>query len=202
MHVVVGTICIFAMCKLYTSPCHVYFSLRAVCLRRFPCTDVHSKRASHRFGHTYVWMGIPRRQTAITLQFKNPDGKWQRLSTIVHLCHHQISPPTGPISPSRAPNEGVGREATDAPCSFQPGSAEAWVVLSPCLFLCAGGLFFSPSANINKTCQGTSSPELPESKRDILGACSQLFQPVHTAGVNCLSTVRNHFINSGRGGED
>lgn len=119
----------------------------------------------------------------------------------MHLCHYQISSPMGPISPPRALNKVAGREVTDTPCSIQPGLRRSMCFRLACFFAVVDSFFF-PSANINKTCQGTSSPELPESKRDILGACSQLFQPVHTAGVNCLSTIRNHFINSGWGGDD
>lgn len=52
MHKVVVGICMFAMCKLYASACHAYFSLRVVRFHRFLCRDVHGKRASRIFEDT------------------------------------------------------------------------------------------------------------------------------------------------------
>lgn len=54
MHKVGGSICMFATCKVYASPCHAYFSLRVVCLHRFLCMDVHRKRASYTFLKTQL----------------------------------------------------------------------------------------------------------------------------------------------------
>lgn len=44
-----GSICVFAMCELYAPACREDFPLRVVSSRRFLCTGVLSKRASHRF---------------------------------------------------------------------------------------------------------------------------------------------------------
>ena len=54
MHMVLGGIRMFVMCKLYASACHAYFSLRVVCLHRFLCMDVHRKRALYTFLKTHL----------------------------------------------------------------------------------------------------------------------------------------------------
>lgn len=77
----------------------------------------------------------------------------------------------------------------DTPSSFQPGLTEAmgWVFGLPVPL--RRRIFFVPSANINKTCQGTSSPGLPESRTRHTWSMQSAF-PTSPHGRRKLSKYR------------
>lgn len=150
------------------------FSLRALLLQGLLCVDIHRKKASPSFKTHLFLNGHPSDYNSMV------ESTSERMS-ITTLC---VSLGFFLLSLSNA----VEREVVGTPSGCHQAS-------SAFLPLCLNGFCFFLAANINKTCQGTSSLLLPKSRHDILGACSQLFQPVHTAGVNCLSTTKNHFIN-------
>lgn len=58
MNMAGGCIWVFAVCELCASACREYFPLKVVSPHSFLCTDVLSKRASHRFLKIHLGLDV------------------------------------------------------------------------------------------------------------------------------------------------